>query len=231
MQFIIGGIQKTSLIDYPEKISAIVFTQGCNFKCGYCHNPVLLKKSKDDSVSTESFFDFLKKRQGKIDGVVVTGGEPTLQIDLKLFIQKIKELGFLVKLDTNGSNPEIIEDLVQNKLIDYIAMDIKAPFYKYQEITNSKINIVKIKKSISLVMQSGIDYEFRTTILKSQLSFQDFEEIAKMIAGAKKYYLQKFEVKTEILDTSLVNEKTYTNEEFNNIIEKLRENIEKVELR
>lgn len=231
MQFIIGGLKKTSLLDYPGKISAIVFTQGCNFRCGYCHNPGLLKNFKNDSVNPESLFEFLKTRQGKLDGIVITGGEPTLQPDLIPFIKKIKELGFLVKLDTNGTNPDVVQDLLENKLIDYIAMDIKAPCEKYSLITNSNVDIEKIKRSICLIMKSNIDYEFRTTVLRSQLSFEDFERIGEMIKGAKRYYLQKFEAKTDIVDNLLSNEKTYTNEEFRQITDKLKTYVNKAELR
>lgn len=231
MRFIIGGLKKTSLLDYPEKISAIVFTQGCNFRCGYCHNPGLLKNSENGSLSIESFFEFLKTRQGKLDGVVITGGEPTLQPDLKPFIQRVKELGFFVKLDTNGCNPDIIEDLINKKIVDYIAMDIKAPLEKYSNITNVNIDLDKIKQSIYLIMKSGIDYEFRTTVVKSQLTLDDFDKIALLINGAKKYYLQKFTAKSDILDNSLKNEKTYTNEEFCQIISRLKNHIETVDFR
>ena len=230
MRFVIGGIQKTSLLDYPDKISAIVFTQGCNFRCGYCHNPQLLK-SENGIYDVDAFFDFLKKRQGKLDGVVVTGGEATLQPDLKLFIQKIKELGFLVKLDTNGTNPEILKELIDEKLIDYVAMDIKAPLEKYQHVTNSKIDTSKIEESIKIIMNSDIDYEFRTTILPSQIKIEDFDSIAKLIKGAKRYYLQKFVVQSEILDPTLKEEKNYTDEEFKLIKEKLRSYIKFVDMR
>lgn len=231
MQFIIGGLKKTSLLDYPHKISAIVFTQGCNFRCGYCHNPGLLKGSKSDSISLESFFEFLSKRQGKLDGVVITGGEPTLQKDLICFIEQIKKMGFLVKLDTNGSNPDVIRKLLADGLIDYIAMDIKAPLDKYHLITNVQLDVEKISQSISLIMGSVIDYEFRTTVISSQLSFNDFNEIGKIISGAKRYFLQKFEVKTEILDNSLSFEKSYSDEEFNLIINLLKKYIDVVGLR
>lgn len=217
MQFVIGGVQKTSLLDYPDKISAIVFTQGCNFKCGYCHNPQLLK-SKNDIYDLDVFFDFLKHRQGKLDGVVITGGEATLQPDLKQFIQRVKELGFLVKLDTNGTSPATIKNLMKENLIDYIAMDIKAPLKKYQLVTNSQVDTNKIEESINLILNSNIDYEFRTTVLPVQLQINDFEEIGKLINGAKRYYLQKFVVQSEILDPSLKEEKNYTNEEFEKIL-------------
>lgn len=228
MRFIIGGIQKTSLLDYPDKISAIVFTQSCNFNCGYCHNPELLN-SKKDIYSTDVFFEFLEKRKGKLDGVVITGGEATLQADLIPFIKEVKSLGFAVKLDTNGYKPEVLEEAL--KLVDYVAMDIKAPLEKYSQITKGEIDTTKIKKSIELIMKSGIDYEFRTTVLKSQLNFKDFEEIAELIKGAKRYYLQKFEAKTQINDPNLKTQTSYSNEEFEPIIKMLKKQIKNVELR
>ena len=228
MRFIIGGIQRTSLLDFPDKISAIVFAQGCNFNCGYCHNPDLLN-SKKDIYSTDVFFEFLDKRKGKLDGVVITGGEATLQPDLITFIKEIKARGFLVKLDTNGYRPDVIEQALP--FIDYIAMDIKAPLKKYNEITRINIDTQKIEKSIEIIMNSKVDYEFRTTVLKSQLNYSDFEEIGQLIHGAEKYYLQKFEAKTEINDEKLKEEKTYSKEEFNEIIANLKKYIKKVELR
>ena len=140
-------------------------------------------------------------------------------------------MGFLVKLDTNGSNPDIVKELIIDSLIDYIAMDIKAPFEKYSLITNTDVDIEKISKSISLIMSSCIDYEFRTTVIKSQLSFADFEKIGEMIKGAKKYYLQKFEAKTEIWDSSLSFEKTYSNDEFSRIINNLQKYVYNIGLR
>ena len=230
MQFIIGGVQKTSLLDFPDKISAIVFTKGCNFKCGYCHNPQLLK-SGDGIYDVDAFFDFLKKRQGKIDGVVVTGGEATLQTDLKLFIQKVKELGFLVKLDTNGTNPKILKELIQENLLDYIAMDIKAPLEKYSLIANTSIDISSIVESIEIIMSSNVDYEFRTTILPSLISKDDFDSIGNLIQGAKRYYLQKFVVQSYILDSSLKDEKNYTDAELTTIKEKLKKYIQFIDIR
>jgi len=225
----IAGLQKSSLIDYPEKIACIVFTQGCNFRCGYCHNPELFEK-REPLISTEAFFEFLKTRINKLDGVVITGGEPTLQKDLKDFIIKIKELGFLVKLDTNGTNPDIIQNLIEKNLLDYIAMDIKAPLSKYKNIVNIDINLENIQKSINLIMNSNIDYEFRTTVIKSQLNYNDFEEIGKLINGANKYYLQKF-VPSKILDNNLIKEKTYTDENFKEIKNFLNKYISNVYIR
>ena len=232
MQFLIGGVQKTSLLDYPDKISAIVFTQGCNFRCGYCHNPGLLQvNSKKDIYSVDVFFEFLKNRVGKLDGVVITGGEATLQKDLIPFMQEVKNLGFLIKLDTNGYRPDVVQDVINQGLVDYFAMDIKAPLDKYSFVTNVDIDTDKIVKSIDLIMKSNIPYEFRTTVMKSQLTYEDFEKIADLIKGAGRYYLQKFEAKTDIWDSTLKNEVTYSDNEFKEIIEILKQKIKLVELR
>ena len=186
---LIGGLQKTSLLDYPEKIAAILFTQGCNFRCGYCHNPELLNGNAQlhQEVTLDALFEFLNNRKGKLDGVVITGGEPCIQKNLIQVISKIKKMGFLVKLDTNGTFPDVISELLIKNLIDYIAMDIKAPLEKYHKITGSIVNIENIKKSIAIILNSNIDYEFRTTVITSQLSFDDFENISILIQGAKKY--------------------------------------------
>ena len=232
MQFIISGIQKTSLLDYPDKIRAIVFTQGCNFRCGYCHNPGLLQvNSKKDIYSVDVFFEFLKNRVGKLDGVVITGGEATLQKDLIPFMQEVKNLGFLIKLDTNGYRPDVVQDVINQGLVDYFAMDIKAPLDKYSFVTNVDIDTDKIVKSIDLIMKSNIPYEFRTTVMKSQLTYEDFEKIAELIKGADRYFLQKFEAKTDIWDSTLKNEVTYSDNEFKEIIEILKQKIKLVELR
>lgn len=235
MNIIIGGLQKSSLIDYPEKIAAIIFTQGCNFRCPYCHNPELIE-GKGETVN--GVLEFLKTRIGKLDGVVITGGEPTIHKDLPEFIKEIKGLGFAVKLDTNGTNPEMLNTLIQEKLIDYVAMDIKAPIGqysdKYSEVTCSSVNIDNILKSIEILKNSQIyqnfDYEFRTTVVKSQLTTDDFEEIGELIKGAKKYYLQKF-VPSKTLNKTFMNQTTYTDEEFIQIIKALKKNIINVELR
>ncbi|MBQ9246330.1 anaerobic ribonucleoside-triphosphate reductase activating protein [bacterium] len=231
MQFTIGGIQKTSLLDYPDKISTIVFTQGCNFNCGYCHNPSLINfKSKND-ISTDVFFDFLKKRQGKLDGVVITGGEPTIQKELKPFIREIKALGFLVKLDTNGSNPFVLRELFYEKLLDYVAMDIKSSLARYSEVVGININTDNIKESIHLIMKSNVAYEFRTTVLPKFVTLEDFDKIGLLINGAKKYFLQKFEVQSEINDNSLVNEQNYSDAQFKEIIAMMKKYVNYVELR
>ena len=229
---LIGGLQKTSLLDYPGKISAIVFTQGCNFRCPYCHNPELLKADGNTlNMSVPSVLDFLKTRTGKLDGVVITGGEPCLHADLPEFIKEIKQLGFLVKLDTNGSCPGLLKRLIKENLLDYIAMDIKAPPDKYPLIAGVKTDVEKIQQSAKLIMESKIDYEFRTTVLKSMLNFEDFEKIGSFIKGARRYYLQKF-VPTKALDENLLtNYENYTNDEFINICELLRLHVNFVHVR
>ena len=224
----IGGVQKTSLLDYPDKISAIVFTYGCNFRCGYCHNPELIVMKNEPAWTIAGFFEFLNTRKGKLDGVVVTGGEPCLQKGLIDFIKQIKYMGFLVKLDTNGTFPSVLKEVLP--FVDYIAMDIKAPLYKYKTITKVNIDTEKIKESINIIMNSGIDYEFRTTVVKSQLNMEDFEAIGELIKGAEKYYLQKF-VPSKILDPNLISEKTYSDNEFCEIIKILSNDIKSIMLR
>lgn len=218
----IGGLQKFSMIDYPDKIACIVFTQGCNFRCPYCHNPELVKPEMfGESLSEEEFFDFLKERVGKLDAVSITGGEPTLQYDLIEFIKKIRDLGFFIKLDTNGTNPDMLKEIIDQKLVNYLAMDIKAPFSKYEEITKMPVNIEKIKQSVEMIKSSGIDYEFRTTLVKKLLSPEDIEQIGRDIAGAKQYFLQKF-VSTKTVDEKVLNEETYSEEELENLKERLK---------
>lgn len=226
----IGGWQKSSLLDYPGKISAIIFTQGCNFACPYCHNPDLVKKTSDSSIEESEVFDFLKTRIGKLDAVVISGGEPCLQADIIDFIKKIKNMGFLVKLDTNGSYPGVLQLLLAQKLIDYVAMDIKAPIEKYKEVSCYKEEPKNILKSIEILKNSNIDYEFRTTVVKSQLDYADFEHIGAMIEGSGIYYLQKF-VPTRTLNRFFANQTTYSDEEFEQIKNDLEKHIKKVALR
>lgn len=226
----IGGLQKSSLIDYPGKISAVIFTQGCNFRCPYCHNPELILNKGAVAVAAAPLFKFLKSRINKLDAVVITGGEPTLQKDLPEFIKQIKEMGFLVKLDTNGTNPQMLQKLLEDKLIDYVAMDVKAPIERYSEVVKTKINTENILKSIEVLKKSDINYEFRTTVVKSQLLPDDFEKIGKMIKDCNKYYLQRF-MPTKTLDESFLEQTTYSDEEFLLILSTLKKYIKQIELR
>ena len=191
----IGGLQKTTFIDFPGRIAATVFLIGCNFRCPFCYSSelVLPEKIKNQpEFSEKDFFKFLKSRKELLESVVICGGEPTINKDLPDFIKKIKKMGFLVKIDTNGSNPQMLKILIDQKLIDYVAMDIKGPKQKYDEFTGKKVNIRKIQKSIDILKEGRIDYEFRSTIVPSLHTRGDILNMAKWIKGAKKYYLQNF---------------------------------------
>ena len=227
----IGGFQKFSLIDYPGKICAIVFTQGCNFRCPYCHNPELVKPELfERPIPEEEILSFLKNRVGKLDAVEITGGEPTLQRDLLEFIKKIKDMGFLMKLDSNGTNPEILEKAIKEKIVDYLAMDVKAPLEKYSKVVGTKVDTKKIRQSIDLIMNSGIDYEFRTTIVRSLLSKEDIIGIGKLIRGARMYFLQKF-IPTKTLDPNFLKETTYSSEELESLRKIISGFVERCEIR
>jgi pyruvate formate lyase activating enzyme len=191
----IGGLQKTTLIDYPGRLAATVFLIGCNFRCPFCYSAelVLPEKIKNQPrVSQKDFFSFLKERKGLLEGVVICGGEPCLNQDLPAFIKKIKKLGYLVKLDTNGSNPKMLEKLIKEKLVDYVAMDIKAPKEKYMKVCGKGVNVDDIEKSIEILKQGKVDYEFRTTVVPNIHIKEDIIKIAKWLSPAKKYYLQNF---------------------------------------
>ena len=189
---LITGLQKLTLLDFPGKTACTVFTHGCNFRCPFCHNAPLVTEKNDIFLSEEAFFSFLKKRQGILDGVCITGGEPTLQSDLKDFILKIKELGYAVKLDTNGYNPNVLENILSEGIVDYVAMDIKNSKAKYSLTAGTDIDIAKIEKSVELLKNSGVDYEFRTTVVKQLHTADDFKSIALWLQGESKYFLQQF---------------------------------------
>jgi len=194
---IIAGLQKTTLIDYPGKIACVVFLAGCNFRCPWCYSSELvlpLKIVKQPRITEQEFFDFLRQRKGLLEGVVLCGGEPTINKELPQFIEKIKNLGFAVKLDTNGSNPEILKNLVQRNLVDYVAMDIKTSQKAiYDNLMTEGITLDKIKESAEFLKKGTIDFEFRTTVVNTVHTKEDFQEIAKWIGGPNvKYYLQNF---------------------------------------
>ena len=190
----ICGLNKTTLLDYPGYVAATVFVGGCNFRCPFCHNGDLVLCSNELSgYREEEIFAFLKKRKNVLEGVCVTGGEPTLYKELPKFIEKIKELGYKVKLDTNGSNPEMLKVLVKEKLVDYVAMDIKAPVYNYDKVCGVLVDVEKIKESVEILKANSVPYEFRTTLVKELHSKEDVLEIGKWILGAENYYLQSYQ--------------------------------------
>jgi pyruvate formate lyase activating enzyme len=217
----IGGLQKFSLIDYPGRISAIVFTQGCNFRCPYCHNPELVDPVQYGPVlPEEEVISFLEKRRGKLDAVTLTGGEPTLQPDLDRFLQEIKKMGYLIKLDTNGSMPDALEKLIHGGLVDYLAMDVKGPLQKYVQIAGTEVQTRKIRKSIALIANSGIDHEFRTTVVRSQLVNEDLIAIAGLLKKGRLHVLQTF-VPVKTLCPEFLAETSYSPEEFSAVQEYL----------
>jgi len=229
---LVGGFQGTTLIDYPGKIASTVFTCGCNFRCPFCHNPELVFPEKHQFPCSNGN-DVLKKlegRQGFIEGVCITGGEPTLNKDLLDYIQSIKNMGFLVKLDTNGYKPEVIEELLHDNLIDAIAMDIKSSFENYSKACGTDIDINLIKKSIDLIMNSKIQYEFRTTVVPEYVSAEDIEKIAEYIKGADFYALQQFH-KDKVLNPDVIPDVPYEKQFFYDMLGKHKNKFGKMELR
>lgn len=221
---IIGGLQKTTLIDYPGKLACTVFLSVCNFRCPWCYSSELVlpeKIIKQPRILEKDFFNFLEERKGLIDGVVVCGGEPTINKDLPRFIEKIKNLGYFVKLDTNGSNPKMLGDLIKSKQVDYVAMDIKFPLEKYSGFFGSCAIPEDIKKSVDLLKKNQVDSEFRTTVVPGVHVKEDFLEIAKWIGGPNvKYYLQGFRPEKTI-DSSFQKIKPYPEQFLKNIIKEI----------
>lgn len=186
------GIDKLSLLDYDEKLSCVLFAKACNFRCPFCHNGLTVLES-ETYIPFDQILEFLNSRKGKLDAVVITGGEPTLMDDIVDKITTIKSMGFLIKLDTNGTRPEVIKDLLDRNLIDYIAMDIKNSLNMYPcTVGVKKIDEDRIKESIKLIQNSGIDYEFRTTLVSEFHTFESIKEMGELIKGSKKLYLQQF---------------------------------------
>jgi pyruvate formate lyase activating enzyme len=196
----IGGLQKLTLIDFPGRIAATVFLMGCNFSCPFCYSSELVVPSKmknQPQLSQKVFFDFLKERKELLEGIVICGGEPTVHKELPSFIKKIKKLGFLVKLDTNGSNPQMVKQLIKKKEIDYVAMDVKAPKKNYLSVIGmsrgkGKGVVEKVAETVALLKSSDIDFEFRTTVVPGLLKKEDILKVAQWIKPAPKYFLQSF---------------------------------------
>ena len=217
----LGGLQKLSLIDFPNKLAAVVFTQGCPFRCHFCHNASLVLPEKfSQPLDEKNFFSFLMSRKGRLDGVVISGGEPTIQKDIISFIEKIKKLGFSIKLDTSGVRPDVLEELLKKDLIDYVAMDIKAPFRKYETVIGTKVDVKKIQTSINLLLNSNILFEFRTTLVAHFHDLEDIIDMAKMVKKAPVYILQKFIPTTTL--SLFQNKKAYLEEEVIPYLEKAK---------
>lgn len=231
----IASFQKFTMVDYPGKIATTVFTVGCNFRCPFCHNPELVIGSQlslyaNNKIEKE-FFDFLKQRRGKLEAVCITGGEPTLQPDLLEFMRKIKELGYLVKLDSNGTRPDIIKKALDRGVVDYIAMDIKNTPGKYNETVGEVgVDLERIKLSVELLKRGLVDYEFRTTVVPGIHTEKDFLEIAEWLAGAEKYFLQEYRDR-KILNPGLRKKTAGKILDLDKIKTKIADKISSVEIR
>ena len=223
------GINKLSLLDYPGKVAAILYIDKCNFRCEYCHNwNTLIAANDNEDLIFNDILAFLKKRVGILDGVVISGGEPTLMPNLEEKIRAIKELGYSIKLDTNGTHPEVIKDLVSKGLIDYIAMDIKSSLDDYHRFCNNDSLIEKVKESIELLKSGIVDYEFRMTLIDEYHSLEVINKVKETLKGSKRLYLQQFKVSDGVInkDLHLVDEGL-----ANKFVEILSQSVETVELR
>lgn len=229
---IITGFQKSTLLDYPGKVSALIFTYGCNLRCQYCHNPelVIQKCLKKSIIEEETVISFLKERKGLLDALAITGGEPTLQPDLIPFIKKVKRLGYLVKLDTNGTRSEIVKKILDLDIVDYWAMDVKYEEELYKQNLINSIPYSEIQNSIKLIMEKAKDYEFRTTYVKGMHTLKSAEGIGKLIKGAKRYYIQNFRP-GKTIDASLNFSNSFTEEELIQIKGVMKKYVKEVEIR
>lgn len=226
----IGGLQKLSLLDYPDRTCCTIFTVGCNLRCPFCHNASIIHLPfSGDIISEEELFSFLKKRKGLLDGVCITGGEPLLQKDLEPFFYEIKSLGFSIKLDTNGSFPERLQQLISSKLVDYVAMDIKNSQDKYSQTIGIKnFDLGPIKESVSILMADVVPYEFRTTMVRELHTAEDMLALAQWIQGSEKYYIQSFVHSDDVLAKDLSG---YSEKELRNLLQSILPFLPSAELR
>ena len=223
----INGLLKLTLLDFPGHTACTVFFGGCNFRCPFCHNATLVR-GEGENITEEEFFKFLSKRQGLLDGVCITGGEPLLQRDIADFMRKIKEMGFEVKLDTNGSFPEKLKELCSAGLVDYVAMDIKSCLEGYSRAAGVSVNTEKVRESVDFLVGGTVDYEFRTTVAKGAVLPSDMEGIGELISGAKRYFLQGFVDSGDILGEGCG---AYTQEEMSDMLATVKKYVPVAELR
>lgn len=224
----ISGIQKLTLLDFPGKTACTIFCYGCNFLCPFCHNALLVTEKAESFIDEEEIFSFLRKRQGILDGVCVTGGEPTLQKDLKSFLKRIKDMGFAVKLDTNGYKPDLLKEIIDEGLCDYVAMDIKNTPEKYALTVGKTIDTEKILQSISILKEGKIPCEFRTTVVKDFHREEDITEIAELLRGDIPFFLQQFKDSGMLISDGL---SPYSKDEMVSLTEKAREILPQTKLR
>ena len=224
---LIGGFQKMTMLDYPGKVAATIFTYGCNFRCPFCHNATLVI-DEAQLFSEDEILSYLNKRKGILDGVCITGGEPLLQHDIFDFIEKVRETGLLIKLDTNGSYPDKLKEAIDRGLVDYVAMDIKTSEENYSRVADTNVKIEDIKKSVRILLENKVDYEFRTTVVRELHTKEDFEKISMWIKGAKRYFLQCFKDSENLIGNNL---SAYTPLELEGFSEVLKNNINEVNIR
>ncbi len=229
---LITGFQKSTLLDYPGKVAGLIFTYGCNLRCEYCHNPELVTQPYIPSsvISEDYIFKFLKSRKGLLDAVVITGGEPTIQSDLIPFIQKVKKLGYLVKLDTNGTDSKIVKKILNLNIVDYWAMDVKYEKELYKQNLTNMIEYDEIERSIRLIMEKAKDYEFRTTYVKGIHTLESAKGIGELIKGAKRYYIQNFRP-GKTINPSLNNRNSFTEKELSKIKSTMLKYVKNVDIR
>ncbi len=226
---LIKGFQKLTLLDYPGKTACTVFTGGCNYRCPFCHNAGLVTKMDTEIIPESEVFNHLKKRQGILDGVAISGGEPLLQGDIEEFLKKIKELGYSIKLDTNGSFPDKLKSIIDNGLCDYVAMDIKNSKERYNETVGiDKFDISLMEKSVEILMNSDVQFEFRTTVTKNFHTVEDIEKIGEWIRGTEKYYLQNFVDSGNLIDCNV---EGVSKEEMQLMLEKIKKYVPTAEIR
>ncbi len=215
---LLGGLLKFTLIDYPGRVAAVIFTQGCNYRCPFCHNPELVVPDLFHTpLSVEEVFSFLQKRRGQLQGIVVTGGEPTIHADLPEFLGKIKAMGYLVKLDTNGSRPDVVRAIADARLVDYWAMDIKSSLENYCNAAGVAADISLVKASVEVIRNAGVEYEFRTTAVKGIISETDMKGIRALIGAGSKYHVRRGNLKSKMLDAHLADRPDYSDEEWHKI--------------
>lgn len=226
---IIKGLQKLTLIDYPGKVACTLFTFGCNFRCPYCHNPELVVDNGSLPIPENEILHFLIERKSFLDGVCITGGEPTLHTDLPDFLEKIKKIGYSIKLDTNGTNPDMLELLINRRLVDYIAMDVKAPLEKYEEVVKVRVDVNKITRSIEIV-KAFPEHEFRTTVIPELLNKEDILTIAGQLKGARRFFIQQFKP-SKTLDKTFMEKQAYLTEDLKKIRDEIKKLFEICEVR
>ena len=217
----IGGIQKTSVLDYPDKLSAIIWTTGCNFRCPFCYNKQLVF-NEVETIDEDEILKFLEKRKGELEALSISGGEPLVNDDIFYFVDKVKKLGYLIKIDTNGAFPTRLKNLINRNLVDYISMDVKAPKHKYYQLCGVDVEISKIEESIEILKNDELDYEFKTTIVPGMLKKDDIIEIAKWLKGSKQYYLQQLKSDSPMILSELDGTKPYSKEYLIEILNEIK---------